>query len=117
MPGRVINQYGTIIIEDSVIASIASNAAMESYGIVGLASHDLKEGLSELLMQENLGKGVKVLTDGQEISVIVNIVVEYGVRIGIVSQNIIETVRFHLERMTGMPVRDVNVVVRDIRIG
>lgn len=116
MPGRIINRYGTITIADPVIAAIASSTAMESYGIVGLASHDLKEGLIELLKQENLGKGVKVITQGNKITVILNIVVEYDVRIGVVSQNIIESVKFRLERATGLTVKEVIVLVQDIRI-
>ena len=116
MPGRIINRYGTITISDPVIAAIASTTAMESYGIVGLARHDLREGLTELLKQENLGKGVKVVTEGNQITIYVNIVVEYDVRIGIVSQNIIESVKFRVERATGLHVREVVVLVQDIRI-
>ncbi|MDI9501698.1 MAG: Asp23/Gls24 family envelope stress response protein [Tissierellia bacterium] len=116
MPGRIINRYGTITIADSVIANIASETAMQSYGIVGLASHDLREDLIELLKQENLGKGVKILTEGNQITIILNIVIEYDVRIGIVSQNIIESVKFRVEQATGLHVREVIVLVQDIRI-
>lgn len=116
MPGRIINRYGTITIADPVIANIASETAMQSYGIVGLAPHDLREDLIELLKQENLGKGVKIITEGNQITIILNIVVEYDVRIGIVSQNIIESVKFRVERATGLHVREVIVLVQDIRI-
>ncbi len=116
MPGRMINRYGTITISDPVIAAIASSTAMQSYGIVGLASHDLKEGLIELLKHENLGKGVKVITQGNMITIIVNIVVEYDVRLSVVTQNIIESVRFNVERATGLTVKEVIVLVQDIRV-
>ena len=48
MPVKIKNELGDIIIEDSVFASLAGMSAMESYGIVGMATKDAKDGLFKI---------------------------------------------------------------------
>ena len=50
MSAKINNEFGTIEIDKQVIAQIAYKAAMESYGLVGLA-HKSK-GIVELLKGE-----------------------------------------------------------------
>ena len=38
MPAKTNTEYGAISIDDNVIATLAGISAMESYGIVGMAS-------------------------------------------------------------------------------
>lgn len=52
MTSNYTNKYGTITINDSVIANIASEAAMSSYGIVGLAYRNATDGLMTLLKKK-----------------------------------------------------------------
>ena len=49
MPAKTNTKLGTITIEDNVIAILAGISAMESYGIVGMASMNATDGLFELL--------------------------------------------------------------------
>ncbi len=44
MPAKTNNEYGYINVEDNVIATIAGLSAMESYGIVGMASKNATDG-------------------------------------------------------------------------
>lgn len=116
MPVKTDNQYGHINIDDNVIATIAGLSAMESYGIVGMASKNATDGFFELLKKDNLSKGVKISTEGNEVTIGLHIILEYGVRISIVSENIIEKVKFNVENLTGLTVREVNVYVQGIRV-
>ena len=45
-----------------------------------------------------------------------SVVLQYGVKITVVSENIIETVKFNLEKYTGLKVEKINVIVQDIRL-
>ena len=55
------NAYGQIDISNDVIATIAGGAAVDCYGIVGMASkNQVKDGLSEILRKENFTRGVIV---------------------------------------------------------
>ena len=49
MSAKLENQYGTISIENEVIARIAGLTAVDCYGIVGMAAKNMKDGLVQLL--------------------------------------------------------------------
>ena len=56
MAARVITSIGTILIENEVIARIAGTAAMECYGVVGMASINVKDGFVQLLLGDSLNR-------------------------------------------------------------
>ncbi len=116
MPVKTDNKYGYVNIDDNVIATIAGLSAMESYGIVGMASKSATDGFFELLKWDNLSKGVKVSTEGNEVVINLHVILEYGVRISVVAENIIEKVKFNVENLTGLTVNKVNVYVQGIRV-
>ncbi len=111
-----IEKLGRIEVSEKAIASIAADAALRSYGVVGMASARLKDGLAELLRREHLERGVVVhLRDGQ-VSIDLYVVIEYGTRISEVGRNIAQNVRFGVERATGVPVSRVTVNVQGLRV-
>ncbi len=111
-----IEKLGKIEISQRAIVSIAADAALRSYGVVGMASARLKDGLAELLRREHLERGVVVhLKDGR-VSIDLYVVIEYGTRISEVGRNIAQTVRFAVERATGVPVTRVTVNVQGLRV-
>ena len=116
MPGKLINQYGTTIIDDHVLASIAGLSAMECYGVVGMVTKTAAGGLVELLRREQSSKGVKVSTADDQITIDLFVVVEFGTRISVVANNIIEKVKYSIEHLTGMKVNRVNVNIQGVRV-
>ena len=54
MPAKINSELGIISIDENVIARIAGISAMESYGIVGMASKNVTDGLYELLKTDYL---------------------------------------------------------------
>ena len=116
MPARTNNEYGYINIDDAVIATVAGLSAMESYGIVGMASKNATDGFFELVKLDNLSKGVKINAEREEISIDLHVILEYGIRISVVAENIIEKVKFNVENLTGLKVNKVNVYVQGIRV-
>jgi len=116
MPTNMITEYGEVTIDPSVIAKIAGISAMESYGIVGMASQNATDGIFELLKWDNLAKGIKVTME-DEVTIDLHVILEYGVRISVVAENIIDRVKFNVENMTGIKINNVNVHVEGIRVG
>ena len=56
-------KYGQIDISTDVIATIAGGAAVDCYGIVGMASkNQLKDGLTEILRKENFTRGMTYIS-------------------------------------------------------
>ena len=96
MPAKTKNEDGYVNIDDNVIATIAGLSAMESYGIVGMASKSAADGFFELLKWDNLSKGVKIYTEGNEVTIDLHVILEYGMRISVVAENIIELSLIHI---------------------
>jgi uncharacterized alkaline shock family protein YloU len=89
---------------------------MECYGIVGMASKRATDGIVELLGFDNLTRGVKVQTQDNNIFINLYIIVEYGISIATVAQNVIETVKYNIENFTGMNVKRVDITVEGVRV-
>ena len=116
MKGKINGQFGCINISSDVIATIAGSAAVESFGIVGMASVSLKDGFVRLLKRDSLHKGIQVtVTDDNTVSLKLHIIVAYGVSIYAVSENLIEAVRYQIQEQTGLKVDSVNVFVEGVR--
>lgn len=116
MKGQLQTEYGNVVIDEEVIARYAGINALECFGIVGMASVNMKDGLVSLLKKDNLTKGVSVKMDGNKISIDFHIVVVYGVSIATVTQNLIENVKYKVETFTNMTVEKINVFVEGVRV-
>ncbi len=112
---KYVNNYGKVTIDDSVISNIIAATVMESYGVVGLARRSAKDDIYELLRLENMAKGVEIQKkDDGTIDVYISIFVLYGVRIAVVAQNIIDNVKYKLEKSLNVRVNQVNILVQGI---
>ncbi|MBC7237877.1 MAG: Asp23/Gls24 family envelope stress response protein [Chloroflexi bacterium] len=107
---------GKIEVSPRAIASIASDAVLRCYGLVGMAPATVRDGLAEILQVENAHRGVNVNVVDGKIVIDLYVVIEYGTRISEVAQNVMETVKFAVEEALGMPVAEVNVHVQGLRV-
>jgi uncharacterized alkaline shock family protein YloU len=106
---------GRVIITHKAIATLASQAALRSYGVVGMASRNLVEGIVYLLARDPR-HGVEIhMVDGK-VRVDLYIVVEYGTRVSSVADSVAHTVRYTIERSLGMSIHAVNIHVQDLRV-
>jgi uncharacterized alkaline shock family protein YloU len=109
-------RLGKIEISPTAIASIASQAVLECYGVVGMTSHTLRDGLAEILHPaESHRRGVEVKFVEDRIIIDLYVIIEYGVRVSEVAHNIMESVKFNVEKALGVPVAEVNVHVQGLR--
>lgn len=116
MKGRMDNDMGSIVIDREVLAKYAGSAATECFGVVGMASVNVKDGVAKLLKRENISRGVNVSIVENRIRIQLHVIVAYGVSIRAVAQNILENVRCRVETYTGMEVDNINVIVEGVRI-
>ena len=112
-----IEYNGNVTYSEEVLAKIVGLSTMECYGVVGMVSKSPTEGLWELMGKENLSKGVKlVLTDEDRLQIELFIMVEYGTKISVISNNIIQKVRYSVENYTGLKVSSITVNVQAVRV-
>lgn len=114
----VINQsLGIVNIAPNAVAMVAGIAAMQCFGVVGMASRNIQDGISELLTgRDNLTKGIEIIIEEDVVAVDLYIVVEYGVRIKEVARNVIQNVKYAIENQLGLQIAQVNVIVQGVRI-
>jgi uncharacterized alkaline shock family protein YloU len=110
------NSLGKLYYSDEFLADLAGLCAMECYGIVGMSSKRAVDGIIELVKGENLKKGVRITTNDKKVKIDLYVIVEYGVSISAVAKNVIDTVKYNVEKGTGLIVTGVNVIVDGIRI-
>lgn len=109
--------FGQIDISNDVIATIAGGAAVDCYGIVGMASKkQLKDGIAEILRKENFTKGVIVRQDEDTVYIDMYIVVSYGTKISEVAHNVQSKVKYTLDKTVGLAVDSVNIFVQGVRV-
>ncbi len=116
MPAKTNTDIGTISIDENVIATLAGVSAMESYGIVGMASKNATDGLFELLKWDSLTKGIKVYTKNEKLTIDLHVILQYGVKISVVARNISERVKFNVEKQIGQEIDAINIYVQGIRV-
>ena len=114
MPTRDEN-LGQVDISTTAIATIASHAIDQSYGVVGMASKNIVDGIARLLTRDS-HRGLDVKMEDDEIVIDVYVIIEHGVRIRAVAESIQHTTKFHVEKILGLPVRAVNVYVQGLRL-
>ncbi len=109
-------RLGKIEVSPTAIASLASQAVLECYGVVGMATKDLASGIVEILQPASHRRGVEVRIADDQITIDLYVVLEYGTRLITVARNIQSGVKYVVEKALGMPVSAVNIHIQDLRV-
>lgn len=115
-------KLGTVSISEQVLLDLAGSAAMESYGVVGMANATLVDEVVQLLPKNKLRKGVRLTAapaaEGglPEIEVDLYVVIEYGTNLTEVSKNLSDRVRYTLTELADIKVKRVDVHVLEVKV-
>lgn len=116
MIGRLNTGFGEVSIDNEVLAKVTGIAAEECYGIVGMATVNMKSGIAKLLKGDSITKGIELVVEDNVITIDLHIIIEYGVNIKAVTDNLISTIKYKLETFCGLEVAHINVFVEDVRV-
>ncbi len=114
--GIISNSLGDVVVNPEVVALYAGSQAVECFGIVGMATLSVRDGIVKLLRRDNLTKGIKVEIKDNKIDIDFHVIVSYGVSIKVVCDNLIESVKYKVEAFTNMQVKNINVYVEGVRV-
>ena len=107
-------QGGKVLFAPDVIATIASFAAAEVEGVVGMAG-GVVEGITGMLnAKKSMTKGIKVEVGEEEVAVDLSVIIRYGAKLHEVCTKIQTGIKNAIETMTGLRVVQVNVFVQSI---
>ena len=98
---------GTITIASEAIAQIVAETVRECYGVVGVGGPKW--------LPERVRKGIGIGRDGGDVTIDVHVVVEYGLNLAEVASTIRNRVSYETGRLTGLPIRSVEVHIDDVR--
>ena len=116
MPCKIKNDYGFITISNEVVARIAGLAAVESYGIVGMAAKSVKDGIVHLLKMENLTRGIKLSVEDNSLNIDLHVIAKYGTNITAICESLMSAVKYRVEDGCGLNVGRINVFVEGLRV-
>jgi uncharacterized alkaline shock family protein YloU len=108
---------GRITISSAAIAHIVGETARECYGVVGMAA---RGPVGKLLgKRERPTQGIQITrdADGDGVTIDLHVVVEYGLNLAEVASTVRNRVAYEVGRLTGLPVRAVEVHIDDVRRG
>lgn len=106
---------GTLRVSNDCIADLAGYAALECYGVVGMAEIDDEAGIVRLLPSYRLRKGIDVSVEDGRVVVDLHVIVEQGVNMASVVSNLTSAVRFLLKRVAELENVDVKVHIVGLR--
>lgn len=104
---------GTIQISPRVLEIIAGIAASEIDGVSKMYC-SFANSVSELLGRSDHRRGVKLSSNDEDISLDVDVYVEYGVSVPKVAAQIQDKVKQQITLMTDLKVKEVNVHIKGI---
>ena len=97
---------GNLHVANDVLADMVGNAALECYGVVGMAAPSAADGIAKILPASAPAprRDRSPRTDAG-VHVALYVVIEYGTNINTVSQNLVDQVTFALEGVRARPAR------------
>ena len=115
MKGSMNTHLGNILIAPEVIAQYAGSVAVECFGIVGMASVNMKDGLVKLLVKDSITHGISATIVNNKLILDFHVIVAYGV-IVTVCDNLINNVKYKFENFTGLEIEKINIFVEGVRV-
>lgn len=107
---------GSVHIANEVLADLAGYATLEGYGVVGMASPTVADGVAQLLPRQKLRKGVKITSGDEGVLVDLYVVIEHGTNLAEVSHNLANRVTYTLTTTADVKVTGVEVHVMDVKV-
>lgn len=110
------NIYGQIYISDEAIAKVAAHAALDCYGIVELVTKGVKDSLGGLFSKGQRIHGTTVVTKGDKIFIDISVIIKFGVSLSAVAETLKLSVKYNVEKFTGMVVDTINVNIVGVKL-
>ncbi len=107
--------HGTVTIPDEVVAQVVGLTVLECYGVVGMASTRLVDGVGRLLGRDAVTKGVSVTRGVDGPAVEVHLVIGHGLNLAEVADTVRARVEYQVARLTGTPVASLGIHVQGVR--
>lgn len=107
---------GRVEIAETAIVSVIHETVLNCYGVVDIGPHGSHSAIRRAFKRYYPTHGISINVTDNHLEIELSIVVEYGTPIFTVAQNVMQSVKFQVERVLGMVVDRVNVNVDGLRV-
>lgn len=114
-PGSPVR--GALAVTDRAVADLVGLTVLECYGVVGMASPNLRQGVASLLSRDRIRQGIKVNQDDDELHIKLYVIIEYGLNVAEVAGNVRSQVAYTIQKMLGRPATTLRIYVQGVRVG
>jgi uncharacterized alkaline shock family protein YloU len=101
-------EHGRLTIAREAVAEIVAETTLGCYGVVGLSAGSR---VGRMFRRE----GISVEGGPQSLGIEVHVVVEHGLNLAEVASTVRSQVAYEVERLTGLSVASVEVVIQRVR--
>ena len=101
------SSLGRITVSSEAIAHIVGETVRECYGVVAMAGRKW--------VPERPTRGIEIRREGEGMTIDLHVVVEYGLNLAEVASTVRNRVAYEVNRLTGLPVKAVEVHIDDVR--
>ena len=108
---------GKTVVTDKAVADLVGLTVLECYGIVGMASPNLRQGVASLLSRERVRQGIKVSQGEDELHIKLYVIIEFGLNVAEVAGNVRSQVAYNVQKMLGRPATTLRIYVQGVRVG
>ena len=106
------NHLGVIDLSHDFFVNLVGSTVINCFGVAGMANTNLQKGiLGVFRKKEALDRGIRVRVKEGALLIDLHIVVIYGMNISAIVKSIVNKVTYHVEEITGFPVKQVNVFI------
>lgn len=106
-------KIGEVRIKAEVIAALVSSCVREFEEVKALGS-SFAEGIKQVLSKKRTHRGIKVEIENNSATIYISVVMKYGESIQEITRSLQYRVKEEIERMSGVKVNKVNVVVESL---
>jgi uncharacterized alkaline shock family protein YloU len=109
------SDMGLVKIHENVIAAIARKAACSVNGVIRIAGSPLVDNIAEIIGNRRIGdRSIAIDISGDTVAVEISLNISYGSHLPTVAANVQTAIMREVEKMTGMTVTSVNVIVQEL---
>jgi len=105
-------QYGKVKVDNEVLASIAATAAKQVPGVHKIST-SIMGGIIQWIKRTS-DVGIKIVVGEDEVNFELRVIIDYGANIPEVTYHIQKMIKEEVERISGLKVGNVDVVVHGI---
>jgi uncharacterized alkaline shock family protein YloU len=109
------SDMGLVKIHENVIASIARKAACSVNGVIRIAGSPIVDNIAEIIGNRKIGdRSIAIEINGDTVAIEIKLNIAYGSHLPTVAANVQSAIMKEVEKMTGMTVTGVNVIVQEL---